>query len=1349
MKNNNNNKNSDLYSSDLYSTDKDLNKINMTTKESNLKSFPIPYKFPMTCPPVLFEDFNNLSKFDDKTSLYPKGRFSKSIKLKNFFFNTFGFTSAREILGGGPLYTSKKNTKIFAKSLNKTNQESHIEGNAGDRIESVCSYQESSLLGDSSAINLLFSKQPYFRKSDFALSNNNIGLNMVNSLMKLPCQINVPFFKYVIENLSPLVQVGLLPPLLSLEMINSNNIKTNKKQFLSLIETWYDFHNRLLALNKEETKTKIIFTGKEVRLTDNNLPHSLDKKLEKVLFKNKKSACLSLQGISDSFSRSLQMSWFFINTPLFFSMKFDTRGRIYYKNEFSPLQRPFGRHLIRFIKPSLIKTGSKEEFIFFSELGMAIKEHSCYKEAFAFVCENKDEIIQSLKNFSWTTFKKPWASLDFILEFQHYFSYSEQRRDLGIELFIQLELDASSSVMQVNSVLSKNTFLAKSVNLLPTTESISNKKLLLKKQPVSDSDSIKSIENLKVLDIYSLTLKWYQDYMLSGGGEKTFSDLLEKEIQGTIEKHDENPICSTEASLKENSDLFSEDLLDDIPKKSNKTKSTINLSDLLKDFVCNLDRPSIKSYLMTKSYNKGREQLAQDFYETISLMEIQKGSSLIIAEDNYQPIKVEIQNLLAVSYNPVDSLIQKKEKNAFLTNDLSLHRKVQSVKDWLPISIYNDKEPQQNQERFIFNEDSLPSNSLTYVRKLEQSVRDLQETVKRLEKNKNISDLKNNESSFSNNQINDLKDQINQITEKRALLLLNHCVNIESNFLWVQYFFKKFFSELRNSNNKNVSLEEFEERLRSLQVLFKKRTDYSNFLSIDSTNTFSKVETNSTKISYNTTSLKKKVEREKIFIEILEILIKKFQTLQKREFKQIVSKLITKFLDKICQERLRDVFINSEIISLLAHFVSTRNCCFTVNCFTHASYKTYYSLLLSNTYYFADDLTKKQNEKIQKKRVKIGYYGETADPTKSFTASPANFIQSCDGEILRNVVSSFVDQFPGKGILVRHDAFVVDCSAYFDIQNLYKESFLKVFFKKDAVSKGLKTKKVFLRVFHEKENLIKETGTDLNNTTSPLFIFQILIISNLFSLLDLSEKSCIEKFKVTNKKSLKMKNRKVKLLLLEFLYEPSFKSIDIFLKSVQDTVLHFNFEEPEKDLGSEKKEIDQDSIKKRFKDELEEDLDKKIARGNNLIKKWVKESQTKREEVELSLSIVVEQKKSTGEFKKKQQKIKLLEKKIKTKKDEIDEYKKQKKEIPERICTKGELLEFQEKLDSIESNKKQKEYKKSEKKYMKFKKSTAIKKCNLKPTLPNILIRYSLIYDKLKSNNFSCNDLLSLTRALS
>lgn len=838
--------------------------------------------------------------------------------------------------------------------------------------------------------------------------------------------------------------------------------------------------------------------------------------------------------------------------------------------------------------------------------------------------------------------------MNYILEFARYFSHSEESRNLGVELYIQIELDATSSVLQINSVLSTNTDLAQLVNLLPGKAS-SNKELSSKKKPATDRDLIKIMEKLIVLDVYSSIKQVYKNRMLTGGKDILLSSL-----------------------------------------KQQMQTNNLKLSDTLDNFISWLDRPVVKPHIMTKMYNKGLEQLAQDIYEHISLMEAKQGTSLVIEEENYQDISIDVQSILDISYNPIDFLIQNKEKKFFITDDLDLRSKIRSVKTLLPMPIFDEKDPQQNKEEFI--EDSFPLEEV---------------------------------------------DHVNDQTSELALLFLNNGVNIESNFFWVHYFFQRFFFEFRKQ--KDNSLKAFKDKLMSLQNSFEEVKYYDNFLSVDSKKIVSKVETIPTKITFNTYSPEKALRRRQILIEIKEILIKNYQSLQKREFTLLLSRLITDILHEICDERLRDVFINSEFVSLLAYFVSNRKCCFTVNCFEHASYRTYYTLLESTTFYFADALPKKKDDKIKKKRVKVGFFGSTPDSSKSSIAASANFVQACDAEILRHVVFAFLSRFFGKGLFVRHDAFVVDPSTVFEIQNLYKESLLKVFFKKDAVSKGAKTNKVFLRVFNNKENLIKETGLD--TTESPLFIFQTLILSNIFNLLDLSENKYIEEFKVKNKKILKRKNRKVKILLLEFLYEPSSKSLYLFLQNLKGTILDFNLDEEQKEIVPEETEIDPEVLKQSFKDQLEQGLQKKIDKGNNLIQKWVKQLENTTEGVKRS--IAVEQKKV--------QPNKGLEKKITKKKTEIELLEKDKSKISEKTFTPNpiELLKFKEKLELKETKKLEQECRKFNKEYEKVKQSIAIKKSYTTPTLRHILIRYSIIHARVKSNKFNWNDLLLFTRALS
>jgi len=215
-------------------------------------------------------------------------------------------------------------------------------------------------------------------------------------------------------------------------------------------------------------------------------------------------------------------------------MKFDNRGRLYYRTEFSPSQRSFSRNLLRFINPTLIKKNSKEEFIFFAKLGQSIKKHSCYEKAYTFVCENQENIIDTLKTFYWTTFLDPWVALNFILEFKRYF-LKEERKE-GVYLYIQLELDASSSMLQLLSTMILNYTIGKEVNMLlknEEKETISKKLISTKK--LNNQEFIKSIKNLERSDIYLTIANLYQTYIQNGGKAILLAELA-KEI-GQEVKH--------------------------------------------------------------------------------------------------------------------------------------------------------------------------------------------------------------------------------------------------------------------------------------------------------------------------------------------------------------------------------------------------------------------------------------------------------------------------------------------------------------------------------------------------------------------------------------------------------------------------------------------------------------------------------------------------------------------------------------------------------------------------------------------------------------------------------------------
>ena len=70
----------------LDETEKNINEINNFRNESNTvdldyKICPTLYRIPMVCAFELFALLNNSSNFEGQTKLYPKGNYSKKIKL--------------------------------------------------------------------------------------------------------------------------------------------------------------------------------------------------------------------------------------------------------------------------------------------------------------------------------------------------------------------------------------------------------------------------------------------------------------------------------------------------------------------------------------------------------------------------------------------------------------------------------------------------------------------------------------------------------------------------------------------------------------------------------------------------------------------------------------------------------------------------------------------------------------------------------------------------------------------------------------------------------------------------------------------------------------------------------------------------------------------------------------------------------------------------------------------------------------------------------------------------------------------------------------------------------------------
>lgn len=269
--------------------------------------------------------------------------------------------------------------------------------------------------------------------------------------------------------------------------------------------------------------------------------------------------------------------------------------------------------------------------------------------------------------------------------------------------------------------------------------------------------------------------------------------------------------------------------------------------------------------------------------------------------------------------------------------------------------------------------------------------------------------------------------------------------------------------------------------------------------------------------------------RQEIFHNIKKNLIQDLQTLQYINFRKIITESLTSIVQEIIKKRHKDILIASQFFNMLAYFNALRGFPLIVNCFPNLSYQSYYSeFIYADFTYAAEKISQKQKDKKRKNILKYGIIGYEADTDKSFISGPANFIQANDGELLRKVVSKFLKKFPGKGFWIRHDCFVVSPEYFSALQKLYKEAFIETFFT-NSETFTYKDKKIVLA---EK---------------SPIYIFKILLISNLFNLLDYSLKSkgyILESSNILdsiskNKKVLRNKNDLVKDLILDFVQKPN------------------------------------------------------------------------------------------------------------------------------------------------------------------------------------------------------------------
>lgn len=520
-----------------YITGKTINSFNLTNQNLSypIISKPLPFKIP-----------KNITQFSNQ-SYKPKIYFFNQIDNNNEVPLSNSYQSATNYVGAGFLSNNHEYQQVF-----QALKSNHYVG--------VTSNQTSLLF------NINFIQDPLdtalnsdaFRKDDLMVANHNLIKNVIEPLTDMPCKINKLFLFYILENLPSIIESGALPPL--------NNASPES------IQKWVLYHRKVFVSQEK----CIIFTRKNgVRFTNNKIPQGLYRKLQEGVFKDPKAAYASIQAISQKRVRTLQTAIALQNLPLYFVMQLDKRGRMYYKGEFSPLDDQFSRNLLTFSEPSLVKPKSEAEFYFFVALGKAIKTPDSFQKAFEFVVNNKKNILDTLKNFHWVTFKEPFLALNLILQFKKYNEIPEKLRKKGVLLHVKTECDASASFVQIVGSLTKNRFGAEKSNLIP---------------PRNSSENSKSIP---LQDVYQNLLVEFQ---------KEPNRLLEEILNYMV------------------NNLFSADKLDIdwLPEDLN-----FNSSPKLKDFMQNCSRSVLKTTLMTKFYGKGFRSLKEDFIKTIIKLEQQ------------------------------------------------------------------------------------------------------------------------------------------------------------------------------------------------------------------------------------------------------------------------------------------------------------------------------------------------------------------------------------------------------------------------------------------------------------------------------------------------------------------------------------------------------------------------------------------------------------------------------------------------------------------------------------------------------------------------------------------------------
>lgn len=1003
------------------------------------------------------------------------------------------------------------------------------------------------------------------KSSDIEISPE--ALQVVTNLSHVPFIVNKDYLNYILNNMAYLVDSGILPVLKRSKSSekssqdNDNIISQDNQIFISQDDnddnpiSQDDFFEKKIDLSQGEKEINFdtlkgkppeaiehlkwlsnlrsckkynenvnhffrenrlfhMLGGKDCFFTSKGILQGAHKKLKEAIYDHPSRAILSLKGISDAYNRHLDSANTYQNLPLFFQIILDTRGRMYYIGDFGPLQLSFATNLIVFAKSCKVSSNSIEEYEFFVGIGKMIKSQESSQASFDFVNKYKKEILDSLNNYLWLIFKEP--SLALILQLKKYFSKSKQQRIKGVSLFIKIPNDATNSVVQICSALTKDSDGAIFSNLIPAPEDDKNPNLVVSK------------------DYYTHCL------------EKCREDLKPENI---IDKfHSKCVKLEEKGFIYSKSFVNEEHIFKDCPG--------------LKDFS-RLTRSIFKPLLMRASYGQGKKKGAEYLLKKFDFKIAQE--NLQLNNESTEEKKYLINDLNYV--NEESKILNSKNFKFF---KISLYSLLPQFSRHIEKNIFFDKSSILRLEGFESLEDNLCSNLFIFTnldsfeisvdsfltkykqceagfkpfvidiknkKKTQKIILDLTiniilEMVQKIEKIKqyyikqeqlsNFKDQlkkgknKNNQSNVNNNDqnlINICLKTLNRLIEReKRFLILQEFESynyISNDALWVKFAYQEIYSILYQKAKNNLQNEQInqsnsqppkEEQIEISSLLepildqkyrdnLEKETIVIDQLAKNPISLqefyegLSELE-NKMKIKkfYYISNINSLEIRTKWLADFKKSLNNRFILLQSYQYKKLFVQSMIDIIDISIRKNNQSLFMVFNFINTLAYYVSVKNKPFIVDCLKGIKYQSFYPLMESKEILFSCYESEKTKNRKKNRKVKLNRASNFSDSEKTSIAATANVFQSIDSELMRGTLSPFGPDIVAEG---HHDSIDGIPGKVAITTQRYKEAFLDTFYSKT-----------------KKESQIDATNNFRLTKDYPFYLFKKMLFSNLLNIVE-------------------------------------------------------------------------------------------------------------------------------------------------------------------------------------------------------------------------------------------------------